>query len=65
MAKQGKFINRKLAKRSGHAQRQARWALEAARGSKLPAPQKKRDIMASKNPDRKLAGNRREDHAGS
>ncbi len=29
----GNFINRKLAKRPGHAQRQARLALEAARES--------------------------------
>ena len=55
MAK-GKFINRKLAKRSGHAQRQARLDLEAQRGSKASSPQKKRAIIFHDIADRKPAG---------
>jgi hypothetical protein len=64
MAK-GKFVNRKLAKRSGHAQRQARWALAAARGSKSPSPQEKRAIISKETPDRNSAGTGRGVHARS
>lgn len=42
----GKFINRKMAKRPGHAQRQARLALEAGKGRLLArSPKKERVIM--------------------
>ena len=62
----GKFINRKLAKRPGHAQRQARLALEAARKSKSPpSPKKERAIMSLQFPGEKTAGNTEENHAGS
>ena len=62
----GKFINRKMAKRPGYAQRQARLALEAGRKSKLaPSPKKERAIISFEVPGRKAAGNTEENHAGS
>ena len=62
----GKFINRKLAKRPGHAQRRARLALEAGKGSKsTPFPKKERAIMSWQLPGGKTAGNTEENHAGS
>ena len=62
----GKFINRKLAKRPGHAQRKARLALEAGRKSKsAPSPKKERAIMSFPRPGGKAAGNTKENHAGS
>ena len=62
----GKFINRKMAKRPGHAQRQARLALKAERGAKsVPPPKKERAIISFEVPGRKAAGNTEENHAGS
>ena len=62
----GKFINRKLAKRPGHAQRQARLALEAGKGSKsAPPPRKERAIMSLQLPGKKTEGNTEDNHAGS
>ena len=62
----GKFINRKLAKRPGHAQRQARLALEVGRKSKSAlSPKKERAIITFEVPGRKAAGNTKENLAGS
>ena len=62
----GKFINRKMAKRPGHAQRQARLALEAGRGSNsAPSRKKERAIITLQPPGGKTAGNTEENHAGS
>lgn len=42
----GKFVNRKLAKSPGHAQRQARLGLEAGKGRMLArSPKKERVII--------------------
>ena len=62
----GKFTNRKLAKRTGHAQRQARLALETGRGGKQAAsPTKERAIINFQASERKDAGNIEGNHEGS
>ena len=62
----GRFVNRKMAKRTGHAQRQARLALEAGRKSKsAPSRKKERAIMSLQLPGGKTAGNTEDNHAGS
>ena len=62
----GKFTNRKLAKRTGHAQRQARLVLETGRGGKQgPSPKKERAIMIFRASEIKEAGNIEGNHEGS
>ena len=62
----GKFTNRKLAKRAGHAQRQTRLALETGRGGKqAPSPKKERAIMIFRASEIKEAGNIEGNHEGS
>ena len=62
----GRFVNRKLAKRSGHAQRQARLALETGRGGKQdPSPKKERAIMIFRASEIKEAGNIEGNHERS
>ena len=62
----GKFTNRKLAKRAGHAQRQARLALETGPGGKrVPSSKKERAIITFRASERKDAGNIEGNHEGS